>query len=95
MRRANGLASAAPEFLLTVRLGLGLEFDKLAGDILNTHLQERELLSISTAKQGTALEFIYLTRLRPHGSADELVRALNRVEGMQSVLFQQRGFDLD
>jgi len=52
-------------------------------------------MSISTAKQGAALDVTYETRMRPDGSADELVKALNRIEGVQSVEFQRRGFEQD
>ena len=50
-------------------------------------------MSIATARQGVSLDVTYETRLRPDGSADELVKALNRVEGVQSVQLQRRGFD--
>jgi hypothetical protein len=86
---------AQPEFLLSLRVGLGHDLDKLLGDTLCVHLQERELMSIGTARQGVALDVTYQTRLRPDGSADELVKSLNRIEGVQSVQFQRRGFEQD
>ena len=87
------IASSQPVFLLTVRVGLGHDLDELLGGTLNAHLQERELLSVSTAKQGVALDVIYETRLRRGSAEAELVKALNRVEGVQSVQLQRRGFD--
>jgi len=53
------------------------------------------LMSISTARQGVSLDVIYQTRLRPDGSADDLVKALNWIEGVQSVQLRQRGFEQD
>jgi hypothetical protein len=93
MNRPGLVASSQPAFLLSLRVGLGHDLDKLLGGTLDAHLQERELLSIATARQGISLDVTYETRLRRDGSADELVKALNRVEGVQSVQLQRRGFD--
>jgi hypothetical protein len=87
------IASSQPAFLLTVRVGLGHDLDALLGGTLDAHLQDRELLSVSTAKQGVSLDVIYETRLRRGSAEAELVKALNRVEGVQSVQLQRRGFD--
>jgi hypothetical protein len=93
MTRPGLIASSQPAFLLSVRVGLGHDLDTLLGGTLDAHLQERELLSIATARQGVSLDVTYETRLRRDGSAHELVKALNRVEGVQSVQLQRRGFD--
>jgi len=93
MSRPGLIASSQPAFLLSLRVGLGHDLDKLLGGTLDAHLEERELLSIATARQGISLDVTYETRLRRDGSADELVKALNRVEGVQSVQLQRRGFD--
>jgi hypothetical protein len=93
MTRPGLIASSQPAFLLSLRVGLGHDLDKLLGGTLDAHLQERELLSIATARQGVSLDVTYETRLRRDGCADELVKALNRVEGVQSVQLQRRGFD--
>ena len=93
MTRPGLIASSQPAFLLSLRVGLGHDLDKLLGGTLDAHLQERELLSIATARQGVSLDVTYETRFRRDGSADELVKALNRVEGVQSVQLQRRGFD--
>ncbi len=93
MTRPGLIASSQPAFLLSLRVGLGHDLDKLLGGTLDEHLQERELLSIATARQGVSLDVTYETRLRREGSADELVKALNRLEGVQSVQLQRRGFE--
>src|SRR2546427_4869813 len=77
MTRPGLIASSQPAFLLNLRVGLGHDLDKLLGGTLDEHLQERELLSIATARQGVSLDVTYETRLRREGSADELVKALN------------------
>jgi len=91
MKRAGGFSPAAPEYLLSLRVGLGHNLEKLFGDTLDTHFQERELVSITTARQGIALDVAYQARFRPDGSADELVKALNKIEGVQSVQLERRG----
>jgi hypothetical protein len=48
---------------------------------------------MGTGKQGIALTVIYQVRLRPGGSPDELVRMLNRTEGVQSVQLERRGWE--
>ena len=52
-------------------------------------------MSVGTSRQGVSLDVAYETRLRQTGSADELVKALNRIEGVQSVQLQRHGFDQD
>ncbi len=95
MARAKVFSATQPAYLLSVRVGLGHDLDKLLGGTLDSHLQERELMSVATAKQGVLLDVTYETRLSPNGSADELVKALNRIEGVQSVEFRRRDFDGD
>lgn len=95
MARAQVFSVAQPAFLLSLRVGLGLDLDQLLNGTLDRFLQERELMSVATAKQGVSLDVTYETRLCPGGSADELVKALNRIEGVQSVSLQRRDFDGD
>ena len=78
-------------FLLNVRLGLGHDLEKSLGGTLNEHLQECKMFSIGTAREGASLDVTYQTRLRPDGSASELVYALNRIEGVQKVKLERRG----
>ena len=40
---------------------------------------------MSTAKQGMAIEATYRIELQKEPSAGELLKALNRIEGVQSV----------
>ena len=95
MNRARAPSRSEPEYLLRLRVGLGQDPEKLFGDTLNTHLQERELLSITTTRQGIALDVAYQARLRPDGSAHDLVKAMNKIEGVQSVQLERRGIAQD
>jgi len=95
MARAQVFSASEPTFLLNLRVGLGLDLDGLLGPTLDLHVQERELMSVSTAKQGISLDVTYEARLRPHGAPHELVKALNRIEGVQDVEVKRRDFDGD
>ena len=95
MPRVPAGGASPPAFLLSLRVALGHDLDSLLARALEVHLQERELISVATAKQGVALEVTYETRLRPTGSVEALVKALNQIEGVQNVRMQNRSFDLD
>ena len=84
-----------PPFLLRVRIGVGNDFDAVLGGALGQHLLGRRLMSVSTAKLGAALSVVYEARLRSGATPEELVKALNRVEGVQDVRFHRHGFELD
>jgi len=95
MARGKGAGATPQVFLLHLRIALGYDLEKLLGAALDTHLENRELMSLATAKQGSSLEATYEAHLRPTGSAAELLKALNQIEGVQRVQLQRRGFDLD
>jgi hypothetical protein len=82
-----------PDYVLSLRVGLGQDLDKLLNGQCDAHLTDRKLLSMGTGKQGIALSVVYQVRLRPGGSADEVVRVLNRTEGVQSVQLERRGWE--
>lgn len=95
MARAGAKWKGRPPFLLSLRVGLGQDVEKLIGHILDVHLLDRELMSIGTARQGIAVDVAYQARLRADSAADELVKALNRIEGIQDVQLERRGFESD
>src|SRR5262245_291561 len=90
-----GGAGEAPEYILNIRAGLGQDLNALVGPTLDAELSGRRLLSVGTAKQGTSLEAVYEIRLRRGGSADGLVKALNRLDGIQNVELTTPGQDDD
>jgi hypothetical protein len=90
MSRPKAGSRAAPPFVLNLRLGMTQDLNALLGGTLDSFLLERRLLSMSTARQGLALEVSYEIRLRPDGSPDALVKALNRIDDVQSVELQLR-----
>ena len=90
MPRASMPVTPAAAYLLTLRIGLGHDLNEILGDAVKAFLQEQELISIGTARQGTSLEAVYRARLRPGTSAADFVRTLNRTEGVQDVQLQLR-----
>jgi len=92
IRPVSGV-SEDPDYVLSLRVGLGQDVDKLLDGQCDAHITDRKLLSMGTGKQGIALSLIYEVRLKPGGSPDELVRLLNRTEGVQSVQLERRGWE--
>ena len=86
---AAAAAGGGIPFLLHVRVGLGHDVRTLLAGPLDTHTGGRHLLSMATARQGMAVDVSYRTMLRTERSADDLVRELNRIEGVQSVTLQR------
>ena len=82
-----------PDYVLSLKVALGQDLNKILDGQCDAHLTERKLLSMGTGKQGIALSAIYQVRLKPGASADELVRLLNRTEGVQSVQLERRGWE--
>jgi hypothetical protein len=82
-RAASGIEGTP--FLLHVRVGLGHDVDALLSGSLDALVTDRRLVSMETARQGMAMEVSYRVTLRDDRSADDLVRTLNRLDGVQSV----------
>jgi hypothetical protein len=94
---AVGLASAllksaplrgfepAPHHELTVRLGLGAEFDPARAPGLAGCLATCAPAAASLARQGAALELAWHVTLRPGVTPEQVIRALSRTDGVQSA----------
>ena len=89
LRPGRGAGTADATFLLQIRVSLGHDVEALLGLALDQHVLGRRLASIATARQGMAIEASYKAALRGERSADELLRALNRIEGVQGVSLQR------
>ena len=90
MSRRTAVDAADP-YLLHLRIGIGHDAETLLRSALDAHLRERRLVCMSTARQGLAFEVTYRAALRSDHAASELVKALNRLEGVQSVTLQREG----
>jgi hypothetical protein len=91
-RRPRFPADSAPPaepFELLVRLGIGHDPLVVIAPTLDQHVRERRLMSIATTRQGLAIDATYRTGLSSDQAADSLVRALNRLEGVQSVALRR------
>jgi uncharacterized membrane protein YhiD involved in acid resistance len=75
----------AAGYALIIRVGLGREVESAMLQILDQHCSSAIPLASSTVRQGSALELRYDTTLRTPQSALELVRELNRLDGVLSV----------
>jgi uncharacterized membrane protein len=83
-RRAMRTADDA-RYLVTVRVGLGHDVDAVVGPALDEHLVRRQLVSMGTVKQGMSVEVAYSGALGGDKKPESLVKALNRLDGIQSV----------
>ena len=93
-RRGTAAVGAidAAQFMLRVRVGLGVDLQTLAGGTLDTYLSERRLRSMETAKQGISVDVTFDARLKSADAAEALVKALNRLEGVQDVRLERVEF---
>jgi len=71
--------------LVKIRIGLGHDAEALLGPTLDVHFSHRRMESIETTKHGISIDVAYEAKLREPGTPEQLVRALNRIEGVQSV----------
>ena len=88
--RPRGGREANDWFTIEVRVGTGLDPEAVAAAGFGELVSERRLISISTARQGTAMNVVYSVRIAAGRRPDELVKALNRTEGVQSVTLAAR-----
>ena len=76
--------------LVKIRIGLGQDAEALLGSTLDVYFSHRRMESIETAKHGVSIDVAYEAKLREPGTPEQLVRALNRIEGVQSVRVERR-----
>ena len=88
MSRLHGSDLPDP-YRLEVRVGLGHDAETMLRGTIDEYVSSRRLISISTARQGMAIEVSYRVALRGENGGGDLVRALNRLEGVQSVSLQR------
>jgi hypothetical protein len=91
-REGPGIASGEL-FLLLIRSNPDWNLEQTAGPIIDRHLGDRRLCFIRTAKQGLSVDHSFTVALREDGSPQELIKILNRMEGVQEIRFQRQGVD--
>jgi hypothetical protein len=77
-------------YSVRARVALGSDVDDLLRSTLAEHLSAFRLRSVETARNGMMLEVTYDANFRSAGSAERLVKALNRLEGVQNVQVDRR-----
>lgn len=90
MRSGRALPQVATEYELTLRVSLTYDTEELAREAFPQFFQSWTSGSASTARQGAALELTWYVALRPGTASAEVVRSLNRREGVQGVEFRPR-----
>jgi len=73
------------QYLVTIRVGLGHDVESLVGAVLDAHMKRRHLMSMGTVKQGLSVEVAYSGSISDDRQPESLVKALNRLEGVQGV----------
>ena len=73
------------QYMVTIRVGLGYDVEPLVGTVLDAHMQRRHLMSMGTVKQGMSVEVAYSGSISDDRQPESLVKALNRLEGVQGV----------
>ena len=87
--------SPAACHVLTLRIALGLDAGLILNPTFDRHVDSRELMSVSTTKTGGAFDYVYETRLKSGASAEDLVKELHLIEGVQDVRLQRRSHETE
>ncbi|MCC7377177.1 MAG: DUF4956 domain-containing protein [Verrucomicrobiales bacterium] len=85
MAPGRGIQSELDEYELSLKIGVGQEADLFEKQVFSKHLKVWRSSGASTAKQGAALEVVWVVAFLPGRNAAGLVRDLNRQEGVQGV----------
>jgi uncharacterized protein DUF4956 len=81
----RNLGGTVPSYVLTVRAGIGQDVSAALDPVLDTHLVDRRLLSICSAKKGTAIDRAFEVHIKRKQDPDALVRAVCLIEGVLSA----------
>ena len=87
--RRGAVGTTDDLYMLEVKVAVGQDADVVLRPTLETMVKTRRLMSLSTARQGMAIEVRYQIVLVRQEAAGELVRALNKLEGVQGVSLQR------
>lgn len=80
-----------PDYELRVRTALAVKLEESIGSSLAAYTGQSRLSSMSTVKQGTAMEGAWDLILPPGQSTEAFVRAVTRIEGVQDVRLTRFG----
>ena len=81
----HNLGGTLPSYQLTVRVNMGQDVGEKLEPVLDTHLLDRRLLSICSAKHGSAIDRSFDVHIRRDQDPDALIRAICLIEGVVSA----------
>lgn len=90
VKRGAWLGVTTDVYLLRMRSGIGHDPGTLAASVLDQYLARRQLIAITTSKQGAGLDYSFEVSLKPQADMSMLVKALSFIEGIQDVRFERR-----
>lgn len=82
--RTSPAVAGTNTFILNVRVALGVDLHQVL-DAADTFVERRTMQMMGTARQGLAIDATYLVQLRIDRAADELITAMNQIDGVQHV----------
>ncbi|MEQ1759921.1 MAG: DUF4956 domain-containing protein [Vicinamibacterales bacterium] len=85
LRKSMGVAAEPMPYRLAVRLDASRDPDTVLKTTLDQFVPIRQMMSMSTARQGAAFDVSYRTALPSGDSAAALVRGLSALEGVRGV----------
>ncbi|MEQ1827753.1 MAG: DUF4956 domain-containing protein [Pirellula sp.] len=71
--------------LLSIRMGIGRDMSSVLDSIFSGFVEQKQFISTSTMKQGSAIEVQYRVQLKANADPVALVSFANLVEGIQAV----------
>jgi hypothetical protein len=89
LKRSVGTPAEPMPYRLAVRLDASRDPDTVLKTTLDQFIPARQMMSMSTARQGAAFDVSYRTALPPGDSAAALVRGLSALEGVRGVDLQR------
>jgi hypothetical protein len=95
LRTAGPTGGLPADWLLNVRLNVGVDPASLLARITETHIIRSDLVSAETARQGISLDVAYNLVLRPDASPAVIVQRLNQIEGVQTVSLARRETEMN
>jgi hypothetical protein len=81
----HNLGGTEPAYVLTVRAGMGQDVATALDPILDSHLLDKRLLSICSAKHGSAIDRAFEVHIKSSQDPDALIRAVCLIDGVLSA----------
>lgn len=90
-------SSASPTngdaFLLALRAAPDWDPEASAAPLIDQYVSERKLHSVRSAKQGLSLDHCYVVSFKDGAKVQDLIKQLNRLEGVQELKLLRQGSD--